>query len=89
MNGALGSAESSIQTAGLKATLPTTLGVHLGMNSSTGDAGVSVVASNISQNSYLDFGYPGIATKGKIVYNNTGQQHVIIYQWEPKDDCRY
>jgi hypothetical protein len=50
LNGALGSAESSIQTAGLKATLPTTMGVHLGMDSLTTAAGMTLCAANSVQN---------------------------------------
>ena len=72
LNGALGSAESSFQTAGLKATLPTTLGVHLGMGSLTTAAGMTLCAASASQNAYVDFGYPGVATKGKIIHTNTG-----------------
>ena len=75
---ALGSAESSIQTAGLKTTTPSALGVHLGMDSLTGSAGVSVVATNISQNIpisiLLILGYKG---KGKSF--TTTQQTVCCY----------
>ena len=38
----LGSAESSIQTANLKVTTPTTMGIHLGMDSVTGAAGIEI-----------------------------------------------
>ena len=74
---ALGSAESSIQTAGLETTTPSALGVHLGMDSLTGSAGVSVVATNISRNSYFDFAYPGVQGKGKNLYNNTSNSMLL------------
>ena len=85
---ALGSAESSIQTAGLKTTTPTALGVHLGMDSLTGAAGVSVVATNISQSSY------GLClSRGTRERENPLQQHcsqhVVVYQFKSKNDYRY
>ena len=72
LNGALGSAESSIQTAGLKATLPTTMGVHLGMDSLTTAAGMTLCAASSSQNAYIDFTYLNVTAKGKILNTNSG-----------------
>ena len=40
------SAESSIHTANLKVITPTTMGIHLGMDSATGAAGIEIVAAS-------------------------------------------
>ena len=66
----VGSAESSIHTANLKVITPTTMGIHLGMDSATGAAGIEIVAASTTQNAYIDFTYPGVANRGKILYSN-------------------
>ena len=42
-------AESSIHTMNLKATTPTTMGIHLGMDTVTGAAGIEIVAASTTQ----------------------------------------
>ena len=66
----VGSAESSIHTANLKVLIPSTMGIHLGMDSATGAAGIEIVAASTTQNAYIDFTYPGVANRGKILYSN-------------------
>ena len=51
-------AESSVQTQGLKVITPTTHGVHIGMDSAAGNAGLTLAAASSSQSSYVDFAYP-------------------------------
>ena len=63
-------AESSIHTMNLKKTTPTTMGIHLGMDSTTGAAGIEIVAASTTQNAYIDFTYPGVQNRGKILYRN-------------------
>jgi hypothetical protein len=77
LNGSLGSAESSIQTAGLKASLPSTLGAHLGMDSLTTAAGVTLCSANNSQSGYVSFAYPGATPQGKLQYQNSGNNMVF------------
>ncbi len=66
----LGSAESSIQTANLKVTTPTTMGIRLGLDRTTGAAGIEIVAPSTTQNAYIDFTYPGVQHRSKILYSN-------------------
>ena len=63
---------SALQVMGLKPVTPATQGIHLGMESASSNAGLSLIAANNTQYSYLDFGYAGNASnKGKIQYNHT------------------
>ncbi len=63
------------------------MGIHLGMDSTTGAAGIEIVAASTTQNAYIDFTYPGVANRGKILYSNnlgcmtfttTGTERMII-----------
>ena len=56
-------AESSIQTQGFKVITPTTHGVHIGMDSAAGSAGITLAAASSSQSSYVDFAYPNVLGK--------------------------
>ena len=58
-------AESCIQALNLKATTPTSMGIHLGMDSTTGAAGIEIVAASTTQNAYIDFTYPGVQNRGR------------------------
>ncbi len=60
-------AESCIQAVNLKVTTPSTMEIHLGMDSTTGAAGIEIVAASTSQNAYVDFTYPGVQNRGKIL----------------------
>ena len=46
------SAESSIHTSNLKVITPATMGIHLGMDSATGAAGIEIVAASTTQRLY-------------------------------------
>ena len=46
------------------------MGIHLGMDSTTGAAGIEIVATSTTQNAYIDFTYPGVQNRGKILYSN-------------------
>jgi hypothetical protein len=46
------------------------MGIHLGMDSQTTHAGISVVAASNNYNSYINFCVPGNSAKGSIIYNN-------------------
>ena len=63
-------AERSIHTMNLNITTPSTMGIHLGMDSVTGAAGIEIVAASTTQNAYIDFTYPGVQNRGKILYSN-------------------
>ncbi len=43
-----------IQTADVKVTTPTVMGIHLGMESTTGAAGIEIVAASPTQSAYID-----------------------------------
>jgi hypothetical protein len=47
------------------------------MNSLTGDASISMVATNNTQNSYIDIGYPGDQGKGNLLYSNTANSMLL------------
>ena len=70
-------AESSIQTQGLKVITPTKQGVHIGMDSAAGNAGITLAAASATQSSHVDFTYPNILGKGKIQYNHTNNSMVF------------
>ena len=46
------------------------MGIHLGMDSVTGAAGIEIVAASTTQNAYIDFTYPGVQNRGNILYSN-------------------
>jgi len=76
-------AESSIHTQGLKVITPTKLGVHVGMDSAAGSAGITLAAADATQSSYVGFTYPHVLGKGKIQYNHSNNSMVISLM-EPK-----
>jgi hypothetical protein len=41
------------------------------MDSNIGAAGISIVAASTTQNAYIDFTYPGVANRGKLLYSNS------------------
>jgi hypothetical protein len=41
------------------------MGIHLGMDSITGAAGIEIVAASTTQNAYIDFTFPGVQTEVK------------------------
>ena len=47
------------------------MGIHLGMDSTTGAAGIEIVAASTTQNAYIDFTYPGVQNRDNILYHNS------------------
>ena len=59
---------SALVEAGPKATTPTSVGIHLGVDSGT-TAGIELCSALLQSLSYIDFTYVGADYKGRILYD--------------------